>query len=130
MTVLDDAKIHLMKAREYLEAADLAHDHELYNSAISNAVTSGINSKDAVCLKLVGSSGKAANHSNAVGELEAAGAMSRHASTTRRLAGLLEQLLLLKNRAQYEAFRFAHDDAELAINQAQELLDNAIKIVN
>lgn len=43
MSVLDDAKSHLAKAREFLEAADIERDHELYNAAISNAVISGIN---------------------------------------------------------------------------------------
>lgn len=130
MTALDDAKIHLMKAREFLEAADLANDHELYNSAISNAATSGINSKDAICLRLMGSSAKTTNHVNAVGELEAAGSMSKHASTTSRLAGLLDQLLVVKNRAQYAAFRFTHEDAALAVDHAQKLLNGAIAIVN
>lgn len=129
MTVLEDAKLHLMKAREFLEAADIDFDHDLYNAAISNAVISGINSKDAICLTLVRSSEKSMKHTNAVGELEAAGAMTRHASTTSRLAGLLEQLLTMKTRAQYAPYKFTHDDAASAVNDAQQLLDGAIKIV-
>jgi hypothetical protein len=46
MTALSDAAAHLAKAREFLEAAELTHDLELHNAATSNAVTSGINSKD------------------------------------------------------------------------------------
>jgi len=130
MTALDDAKIHLMKAREYLEAADLANDHELYDSAISSAATSGVNSKDAICLKLTGTSTKTTKHADAVGELQAAGSMSKHGATPDRLAGLLDQLLAVKNRAQYAAVRFNHEDAATAISQAQQLLSGAIKIVN
>jgi uncharacterized protein (UPF0332 family) len=130
MTVLEDAKIHVIRAREFLDAADVDRSHELYNVAISNAVISGINSKDAMCLTLVRASTKTANHTNAVGELEPAGAMTRRASITVRLAGLLEQLLGIKTRARYEPYRFTHDDATLAIDQAQQLLDGAVKIVN
>lgn len=129
MSVLDDAKIHLAKAREFLEAADVERDHELYNAAISNAVISGINSKDAICLTLTRTTMKSKNHVDAVGELEAAGAMTQHASTTGRLAGLLELLLAMKTRAQYAPYRFTHDDAVTAIEQAQKLLDGATTIV-
>jgi uncharacterized protein (UPF0332 family) len=128
MSVLDDAKSHLAKAREFLEAADIERDHELYNAAISNAVISGINSKDAICLTLTRTTQKSTNHVNAVGELEAAGAQTKHASTTSRLAGLLELLLAMKTRAQYAPYRFTHDDATTAIEQAQALLDAAMAI--
>lgn len=119
----------MAKAREFLVAADVERDHELYNAAISSAVISGINSKDAICLALTRTSQKSANHVNAVGELEAAGARNKHASTTSRLAGLLESLLALKTRAQYAPYRFTHDDAEIAIGHAQELFDAAVVIV-
>jgi uncharacterized protein (UPF0332 family) len=130
MTVLEDAKIHLLKAREFLDAADVDSSHELYNAAISNAVISGINSMGAICLTLVRTTTKSANHTNAVGELEAAGAMTKHAGNTNRLAGIFERLLRIKNRAQYEPHRFTHDDATMSIDQAQQLLDGALTIVN
>ena len=50
MSALDEARAHLAKAREFLEAAELTNDLQLFNAAASNAVTSGINSKDAICL--------------------------------------------------------------------------------
>lgn len=50
MTALSDARAHLRKAREFLEAAELNLDFELNNAATSSAVTGGINAKDAVCL--------------------------------------------------------------------------------
>ena len=54
MSAMSGAHAHLAKAREFLEAAELEHSQDLYNAATSNAVLSGINSKDAICLKLAG----------------------------------------------------------------------------
>jgi hypothetical protein len=52
MSALEQAKAPLAKAREFLEAAHLSNDLELYSAATSNAVIAGINAKDALCLKL------------------------------------------------------------------------------
>lgn len=73
MTALDEAKAHLAKAREFLEAAELTNDLDLHNAAASSAVTSGINSKDAICLALTGRTNKSDNHNEAVAELRDAG---------------------------------------------------------
>ena len=81
------------KAREFLEAAELNNDVDLHNAATSNAVTSGINSKDAICLTLTGRTGKTDNHSQAVAELKATGPDGR------RLAPTLDRLLRLKPKA-------------------------------
>lgn len=51
-TPLQDAKAHLVKAQEFLAAAESEVSAERYNAATSNAVLSGINSKDAICLTL------------------------------------------------------------------------------
>lgn len=48
MSALTEARAHLAKAREFLDAAELSLEVDLYNAASSNAVISGINSKDAV----------------------------------------------------------------------------------
>lgn len=66
MTALDEARAHLAKAREFLEAAELTNDLHLFNAAASNAVTSGINSKDAICFALSGRTRKSDNHAEAV----------------------------------------------------------------
>jgi hypothetical protein len=41
MSALEEAKAHLAKAREFLEAAHLSNDVELYSAATSNAVIAG-----------------------------------------------------------------------------------------
>lgn len=74
MKALDAARAHLTKAQEFLEAAELTNDLDLFNAAASNAVTSGINSKDAICLALTGRTRKADNHTEAVTEMKPAGA--------------------------------------------------------
>ena len=47
MTPLNEAHLHLQKAQEFLEAAKLNLHAGLHNPAASDAVLSGINSKDA-----------------------------------------------------------------------------------
>jgi len=81
MTALDEARAHLTKAREFLEAAELTNDLELFNAAASNAVTLGINSKDAICLTLTGRTRKADNHTEGVAELKSAGPAGREVSS-------------------------------------------------
>ena len=54
MTALADARSHLAKAREFLEAARSSHEQDMFNAAASNAVIAGINAKDAICLRLTG----------------------------------------------------------------------------
>jgi len=66
VTALDEARAHLAKAREFLEAAELTNDLHLFNAVASNAVTSGINSKDAICFALSGRTRKSDNHAEAV----------------------------------------------------------------
>lgn len=129
MSALDDARVHLAKAREYLAAADLSHDAKLYDAAISNAVISGVNSKDAICLRLTRTTGKSDRHDDAIGELEAAGVATKYARTTERLATVLSLLLSVKGRAQYAPILYSRAGAEAAIEQAQELLTGATTIV-
>ncbi|MDX2972869.1 hypothetical protein PWY87_35305 [Kribbella solani] len=76
MTAIDEARAHLAKAREFLEAAELTNDLQLYNAAASNAVTSGVNSKDAICLALTGRTRKADNHAEASGAWPECGRVS------------------------------------------------------
>ena len=125
MSNLTEAKAHLRKAQEFLDAARANHDHELYNAATSNAVTSGINSKDAICLRLTGRTNKTDNHTEAVGELRRVGANS----STVQLATKLGRLLKFKNKSQYQTDDMARSDAETAVNLAAALYDGATEIV-
>ncbi|TDW65941.1 HEPN domain-containing protein [Kribbella pratensis] len=119
MTALDEARAHLAKAREFLEAADLTYDLQLYNAAASNAVTSGINSKDAICLALTGRTKKSDNHAEAIAELKGAGSAGRDSSTT------LSRLLRLKSKSQCQAASVSAADAAKSIDWAARLFETA-----
>jgi len=86
---LDESRAHLRKAREFLTAAGLEVERELYSAPASSAVLAGINAKDAICLRLTGRTGKSDDHRSAVPELAAAGPAGKALeSTFRRLLGL------------------------------------------
>lgn len=126
MSPLDEARAHLAQAREFLQAAEWNLELELFNAATSNAVISGINSKDAACLTLTGYTRKSDSHATAVTELRAAGAESGpHADTTKRMATDLGRLLRLKGKAQYQTAAVARSDAQHAVSWAQRLLDDS-----
>ena len=129
MSALGAARMHLAKAREFLTAAELALDLELFNAAASNAVISGINSKDAICLRLTGRSTKADDHSSAVAELRVAGGTGPHGAATKQAAATLGRLLKMKSRSQYQTIDVAPADATRAFEWAQRLLVAATDIV-
>lgn len=124
MGALEQSAAHLAKAKELLEAAEVNLDLELFNAATSNAVTSGINSKDAICLRLTGRTDRADNHMKAVDELRAAGP---RAAT---LAPTLSRLIAVKAKSQYQAAPMAHNDARLAVDRATRMFEAAIAIVS
>lgn len=119
MTSFDHARLHLSKAREFLEAAEANRDSELYNAATSDAVISAINSKDAICLTLTGRTNKSENHNEAVSELSRAG----HAGAD--LAPTLSRLLKLKTKAQYTPMSVTSSDTARAVQWAQRLMTGA-----
>ena len=123
MTALDTARAHLDKAREFLQAAELVLDLELYNAAASNAVIAGINAKDAICLKLTGRTAKTDTHEPAVKELRAAG------PGTSELATTLGRLLRLKPKSQYQQASVSASDAAKAVEWAERLVEGATRIV-
>lgn len=124
MTTLDDARAHLAKAREFLEASRVNLDLELFNAATSDAVVSAINSKDAICLRLTGTTRKVDGHHEAVGELQAAGPAGGG------LASTLSRLLRLKTKSQYQSASVAAVDATKAVEWAARLLEGAEEVVS
>ena len=108
---------------EFLTAAELNADIGLYNAATSNAVSSGIHSKDAICLRRTGTSTKADNHGEALAELRRSGPEGRALEST------LKRLLSLKTRAQYQVVDVAATDAQRAVRWARSMLDIATEVV-
>lgn len=123
MTALSEARAHLRKAREFLEAAEIELDCDLFNAATSSAVTSGINAKDAICLALTGKTAKTDNHADAIAELRRAG------TATKSLATTLGRLLKLKHKAQYQTVDVARADAVKAVGWATTLVEGATAVV-
>lgn len=118
------AKDHLAKAKEFLEAAEVNDEYELFSAAVSNAVTSGVNSKDAICLKLTGRTGRSDDHAAAAAELKASGPIGAG------LAPTLRRLLGLKPKGQYQAKRMTDKESASAVGWAQRLYESAERVVN
>jgi hypothetical protein len=119
LTALEEARLHLAKAREFLEAAETSRDLRLNNAAASDAVISAINSKDAICLTLTGRTDKSDNHAHAVAELRRSG------STGVEMASTLSRLLNLKTRSQYASRSVSAADAGKAVEWANRMYASA-----
>jgi cobalamin-dependent methionine synthase I len=119
MTALRDARAHLDKARKFFEAGRFSLELELFNAAASSAVISAINSKDAVCLRLTGTTRKTEDHSQAVSELKGVGPAGA------ALAPTLSRLLKLKTKSQYQSAPVAMADATKAVEWAARMLEGA-----
>jgi uncharacterized protein (UPF0332 family) len=124
VSALQEARAHLAKAKEFLEAAELALDAELFNAAASDAVVSGINSKDAICLKLTGTSTKSDDHNAAPAELRRAGKAGADLEAT------FKRLLNLKSRSQYQAVSVQRRQARDAVTWAERMYLAARSVVS
>jgi len=111
------------KAQEFLEAAQAALDALWLNAAVSSAVTAGINAKDALCFAMAGRSTAAGDHKSAVNELRALGSAGRGPAT------VLDRLLGLKDRAQYDRRGVTAGDAQAAVRRASVLVDSAERLL-
>ena len=123
MTALEEAWLHLAKAREFLDAAETSRDRGLDNAAASDAVISAINSKDAICLAVTGRTGKSDNHAQAVDELRRSGPVGAE------LASTLSRLLNLKTRSQYASRSVSAADAGKAVEWASRMHTTAEGVV-
>jgi uncharacterized protein (UPF0332 family) len=123
VSYLTDAKGHLDKAREFLESARDDYDFERFNASVSSAVTSGINSKDAICLKMTSTTNKSENHNDAARELRMSGPDGATLEATFR------RLLTLKPKSQYQATPVSATNARDAVNWAQKMYDVAVDVV-
>lgn len=111
-------------ARELLESARDEYDFERYNAAVSLAVTSGINSKDAICLKTTRKTSKDENHNDAVRELKTSGRDGASLEATFR------RLLALKPKSQYQTTPVSASNARNAVGWAQLMYDVAVLVVS
>lgn len=87
-------------------------------------MTSGINSKDAICLKLTGRTTKTESHNEAPSELKKTGEVGQ------KVAPTLHRLLNVKSRSQYQTTPMARSQAENAARWAQKLYDALLRFVD
>jgi len=119
MTALTDARAHLAKAREFLEAAEVELAGGLCTASTSSSVLAGINAKDVICLSSTGRTGKSDDHKSAAVELAASGPAGRALETTFR------RLIALKTRSQYTAGPMSATDAQKAFAWATRMVQAA-----
>lgn len=123
MSTASDARAHLEKAQQFLLAAEVALEDQLFDPAASNAVIAGINAKDAMCLRLTGRTGKTDNHQEAVRELKKAGPAAANNANN------LHRLLQLKALAQYQSRSVSAINATKAVRWATDMVDSAVEIL-
>lgn len=116
---LTRARQHVRKATEFLDAAELSLDTDLFSPATASAVTAGINAKDAICLALTGRTSKGQDHGTAVPELRSAGPAGEAVATD------LDRLLRLKTKSQYHHEGVSAADARKALTWAGRLVSAA-----
>ncbi len=119
MSRKDEARPHLAKAEEYVDAAGLVMEYGRYNAACSLAVTAGINSKDVICILSVGYTDKSDNHGKAVDDLRKSGPIGK------RMTETLRKLLGQKTKSQYSPASVSATDADAAVKRAERLFDAA-----
>jgi uncharacterized protein (UPF0332 family) len=107
---------HLAKAEEFFAAAELSLEVGLADAATSNAVLAGIRACDAVCTARLGRYAKAQSHAEAVALVRQLGAEGKAAAT------LLNRLLSIKNKAQYDTTRITDDAARRTVESARKLV--------
>lgn len=118
-----EALAHLNKAKEFLEAAQAALEAGWNNAASSNAVTAGINAKDALCFALAGASTASDDHTTAVKELRDVGGAARAVAVD------LDRLLGVKDRAQYDRRDVTTADAKAALRRSERLVTAAEQVL-
>ena len=123
MSTSSDVRLHLAKAKEFLDAAEANHDSGLFNAAASAAVTSGINSKDAMCLATKGTTAKSDSHSDAGGELRQSGTVGV------AMAPTFNRLLGVKVRAQYQTRATTARGSRDAVVWAARMYEAARRLV-
>jgi len=111
-----DARAYLSKAKEFLQAASDALEHQNFTATAGNAVHAGIAAADAVSamkagVVWVGEHSQAARHLESVG-----GAEGRQAGRQ------LRHLIPLKNRAEYDPTPMSRADAQAANRAAERIV--------
>lgn len=111
----DAAASKLDKAAEFLLMAEVALDGQCYDAAVSLAVSSGVNSSDALCVARLGRVPSGQDHNDTVRLMRKSG--------FDQASIFLGRLLAVKSKAQYSIARCTRTDAEAAVKRAERMLE-------
>jgi hypothetical protein len=118
-----DAVAYVVKAAEFLRAAQDSLQLGNRTAATGNAVHAGIAASDAIAAALVGSVSQG-DHADAPGHLDSIGGDARVA------ARQLRQLLPLKSLAEYDPRPMSVTEARRAVTVAERLVALAERVVS
>lgn len=107
----------IAKAEQFLEAALLMEEYELYDASVSLAVSAAINASDALIYDATQSLPSGSDHSAAVGLLRR--------SVDRQSSIHLSRALSFKNPAQYSINRCSLSDSQSALKCAIRLVEKS-----
>lgn len=111
------ATAKLAKAKDFHLMAMIAQDGELWDAAVSLAVSAAVNASDAICVVSLGDYPRGRDHGEAVNVLRKAG--------FDRAASSLGKVLAVKDKAQYSGSRCSRSDGENAVKRAERLITAA-----
>jgi hypothetical protein len=114
--------MYLGKAEEFLLAARDSRDAGYVLAATSLAVHAAINASDAICGARTGQRAAGGEHAQAIELLTRAGREGKEA------VRILERLMPLKNRAEYEPRDVPEATASRAVDQAERILQIARQV--
>jgi len=121
-----EAHLYLDKADQFVKAAQSELERKRYDSALLNAVHSGISSTDSVTTALLGRRSTDPDHDRAVDLLEeAAGSASEIKAKSRQVRSLLAR----KNVVEYESRPATAQDARDGVERATRILEWARDVV-
>ncbi len=122
----NQAKAFLDKAEEYLLAAQMSEEGQLWTAAAGAAIHAGISAKDAIAVALTGSTAKHQDHARAADEL---GVILGEDAEKPRAVRAIRDLLASKTDVEYTHRRTAEPKARLLVRRAETLVEIARRVV-
>jgi hypothetical protein len=120
------ARSFLVKAEQYLAAAEDSLVAERHTPAAGDAIHAGISAKDAIVSALTGSTGKGRDHATAAKELGQALGRRAEAPTAEKA---LRELLSAKAEVEYGTRLISGSKAATLVRRSRTLVDLAVNIV-
>jgi hypothetical protein len=117
-----DGRAYLLKAREFLDAADDSAQRENFIATVGNAVHATIAAADAVASVRLKARWKS-NHAGAAGHVAKAGSEGEVCSKS------LRRVLPLKHQAEYDPMTVPESKARSALRAARQAVEAAERVL-